>query len=81
MGNTIPFRTGQVQIERKIGDGGFSQVYLAKDRMERKYAVKVMGYGNNETFNKIKSHVTVWRVDVNKIAVYIFAAKLLKKIK
>ena len=55
MGNTIPFSTGAVVIDQKIGAGGFSQVFLGhvQNAPARRVAVKAMGYGDEATFKRV----------------------------
>ncbi|EMD48582.1 serine/threonine protein kinase [Entamoeba histolytica HM-3:IMSS] len=62
MGNSIPFSTGTIQIEKKIGEGGFSQVYVGKDHFERKVAVKVMGFSSKDTLQRIENEIKIHKI-------------------
>ena len=61
MGNQIvTVGREQVSIEREIGSGGFSKVYLAKSQQTmREYAMKVMYYGDDSDLRMIKNEIEI----------------------
>ncbi|EDR24871.1 serine/threonine protein kinase, putative [Entamoeba dispar SAW760] len=84
MGNSIPFSTGTIQIEKKIGEGGFSQVYVGKDHFERKVAVKVIGFCSNDNLQRIEKEIKIHKIAseshfVIKLLDLIFSSILLQQ--
>ncbi|ELP87392.1 AP2-associated protein kinase, putative [Entamoeba invadens IP1] len=62
MGNSIPFSIGNVQLDKKLGDGGFSQVYLGKVPNGSLVAVKIMGYSSDENMRRIQREIEVHKL-------------------
>ncbi|EMD44740.1 actin-regulating kinase, putative [Entamoeba histolytica KU27] len=61
MGNTL-INVGheQVLVDRKLGQGGFSQVYLVHSQISnREYAMKVMYYGDQNDLKRIQQEINV----------------------
>lgn len=61
MGNTlVSVGKEQVMVERRLGSGGFSQVYLARSQTTNKeYAMKVMYYSDQADLRRIKQEIQV----------------------
>ncbi|ELP93941.1 AP2-associated protein kinase, putative [Entamoeba invadens IP1] len=63
MGNVVTIGREQVFVERKLGSGGFSQVYFAKSQeTNREYAMKVMFYADQTDLQRIKKEIEVHKL-------------------
>ena len=52
----------RVLVERKLGSGGFSQVFLARSPQSgRQYALKVMGWSDQSDLKKIQHEIDIHR--------------------
>ena len=63
MGNTqLTIGNERVLVERKLGAGGFSQVFLARSpQTGRQYALKVMGWSDQSDLKKIQHEIDIHR--------------------